>query len=1073
MFAKGLAAGRGLPLWGVNHLAGHALTPRLVADVAFPYLLLLVSGGHCQFLAVEGPDALPPPRRHHRRRPRRGLRQGGEAPRPRRSPAAPPSRPRPRAGDPAPLRLPPPAPRPRRLRPLLLRPEDRGPPRPRPARRGAGRPHPPPTAPTSAPASRPPSPTPSPRRPAAPSPPSPTAIPARPVLAVAGGVAANRAIRAALAAVAAAAGARFLAPPLALCTDNGAMIAWAAAERMAVGAARRPRPLRPPALAARRRAPRRCSAPAARGPRHDRASLGAGAFGTALAVAEAAEGRAGPPLGPRRRRAWPPPSAAARPRASPASPLPPRPRLHRRPRRPRRRRGHPPRRSPPRQTEAFLAAARRRPAAPRPSSSAPRASTPAPSACQTEIAAAAAPGHAARRPDRPRLRRRDRPRPADRADPRLRRPRRSAARCRQGLATRRLRLYLTDDVTGAELGGALKNVIAIACGMVEGARLGASARAALMTRGFAEMTRLAVAMGARPETLAGLSGLGDLSLTCNSGPVAQLRARPRPRRRRGPPRRHRRGGCDRARRLPAWRAHGVELPIAAAVADVLEGAADARRRDGGAARPAAARGMRGRPAMNHWLFKSEAETWSWDDQVAKGAAGQEWDGVRNFQARNNMKAMKQGDLGFFYHSGDIKAVVGVVEVIAEAHPDSTADDAALAMRRHPRRRPLPEAGHASRRSRPTRGSRDGAGEELPPLGPAGQRRGMADDLRDGRLTAWIDRLQAVRLSVDKLRRACLPRSATRRRQARTIQAFGQRLPPASLRRRTGRAHAACLGPGRHPALRSRSPDPAAPSSPPSRRRAPRVAGGWTGPVASDATSTRSPAISNWGRWGPDDQLGTLNFITPELRLAAIRSVRTGRTVSLARERPVADATGIRKLTLPQPALHRPPARRGRHDRRDRHDLPRLRRHPPRRALPPLHPRRPRRHVQRLPGLARHRRRRGQARRRGDGRATASSAAASSSTSPRSRAARSPSAASSPAPTSRPPRPARASPSAKATSSSSATAAARRTATSSAPASTPSACPGSTPAASPSSATTATATSTRSSPASPAGASRCT
>ena len=56
MFAKGLAAGRGLPLWGVNHLAGHALTPRLIEDVAFPYLMLLVSGGHCQFLAVEGPE---------------------------------------------------------------------------------------------------------------------------------------------------------------------------------------------------------------------------------------------------------------------------------------------------------------------------------------------------------------------------------------------------------------------------------------------------------------------------------------------------------------------------------------------------------------------------------------------------------------------------------------------------------------------------------------------------------------------------------------------------------------------------------------------------------------------------------------------------------------------------------------------------------------------------------------------------------------------------------------------------------------------------------------------------------
>ena len=79
--------------------------------------------------------------------------------------------------------------------------------------------------------------------------------------------------------------------------------------------------------------------------------------------------------------------------------------------------------------------------------------------------------------------------------------------------------------------------------------------------------------------------------------------------------------------------------------------------------------------MSCWLFKSEAETWSWDDQAAKGDAGQEWDGVRNFQARNHMKAMKKGDLGFFYHSGGVKAVVGVVEVIAEAHPDSTADDA--------------------------------------------------------------------------------------------------------------------------------------------------------------------------------------------------------------------------------------------------------------------------------------------------------------------------------------------------------------------------------------------------------------
>ena len=84
------------------------------------------------------------------------------------------------------------------------------------------------------------------------------------------------------------------------------------------------------------------------------------------------------------------------------------------------------------------------------------------------------------------------------------------------LTTRNLRLYRTTDTIGAELGGALKNVIAIACGAVMGAGLGESARAALMTRGFAEMNRLAHALGARPETLAGLSGLGDLALTCTS-----------------------------------------------------------------------------------------------------------------------------------------------------------------------------------------------------------------------------------------------------------------------------------------------------------------------------------------------------------------------------------------------------------------------------------------------------------------------------------------------------------------------------------------------------------------------------
>ena len=79
--------------------------------------------------------------------------------------------------------------------------------------------------------------------------------------------------------------------------------------------------------------------------------------------------------------------------------------------------------------------------------------------------------------------------------------------------------------------------------------------------------------------------------------------------------------------------------------------------------------------MQYWLFKSEPSTWSWDQQVAKGDVGEEWDGVRNYQARNFMRQMNIGDLGFFYHSQKDKEIVGIVEVCANAHPDSTTDDA--------------------------------------------------------------------------------------------------------------------------------------------------------------------------------------------------------------------------------------------------------------------------------------------------------------------------------------------------------------------------------------------------------------
>lgn len=228
MCAKGLAAGTGLPLVGVNHLAGHALTPRLTDGIDFPYVMLLVSGGHCQFLRVDGPDdftrlggtiddapgeafdkiakllALPQP--------------GGPAVEAEAS-----------GGDPDRIPLP---------RPLLDRPgcdmsfsglktavlrqrdqfiaahdglraQDR-----RDLCASFQ------TAVAEVLAEKA-------RRALAASP--------APVLAVAGGVAANRQIRAALEAVATAAGARFLAPPLRLCTDNGAMIAWAGIERFRMG----------------------------------------------------------------------------------------------------------------------------------------------------------------------------------------------------------------------------------------------------------------------------------------------------------------------------------------------------------------------------------------------------------------------------------------------------------------------------------------------------------------------------------------------------------------------------------------------------------------------------------------------------------------------------------------------------------------------------------------------------------------------------------------------------------------------------------------------------------------------
>jgi glycerol-3-phosphate dehydrogenase (NAD(P)+) len=150
------------------------------------------------------------------------------------------------------------------------------------------------------------------------------------------------------------------------------------------------------------------------------------------------------------------------------------------------------------------------------------------------------------------------------------------------LARPTFRPYAATDVVGAEIGGAVKNVLAIACGVVEGAGLGQNARASLISRGFAEMTRFGLARGARPETLAGLSGLGDLVLTCSSTSsrnfslgkglgegraAADLMA-------------ERRTVAEGAHTAPvlveAARDAGVDMPIAEAVDDLIAGRSDVR-----------------------------------------------------------------------------------------------------------------------------------------------------------------------------------------------------------------------------------------------------------------------------------------------------------------------------------------------------------------------------------------------------------------------------------------------------------------------------------------------------------------
>lgn len=143
------------------------------------------------------------------------------------------------------------------------------------------------------------------------------------------------------------------------------------------------------------------------------------------------------------------------------------------------------------------------------------------------------------------------------------------------LTTPNLRLYRTTDVTGAELGGGLKNVVAIASGVAIGAGLGESARAALMTRGFAEMTRIAQALGARPETLSGLSGFGDLALTCTSEQSRNFRyGQALGRGETFDPGTTVEGAATARAMLGVAAKHGCDMPITAAVAAIVAGKLD-------------------------------------------------------------------------------------------------------------------------------------------------------------------------------------------------------------------------------------------------------------------------------------------------------------------------------------------------------------------------------------------------------------------------------------------------------------------------------------------------------------------
>ena len=290
----------------------------------------------------------------------------------------------------------------------------------------------------------------------------------------------------------------------------------------------------------------------------------------------------------------------------------------------------------------------------------------------------------------------------------------TAAALARALGSATLRPYHSNDVRGVEIGGAAKNVLAIAAGIVAGRGLGASAAAAVVTRGFAELFRFGRAFGARAgdvdrpvrarrpdpdlleravaqlfasasrsaKAIAAQAG-GKLAEGIFTAPVAARDGereghRDADRRRRGrhPRRPHQRRRGDR-------NLDDAPVPVGG-VGDSVTRGLDPRvhllrdttlplrkKMDGRVKSGNDGRRFMRTMNMATWLLKTEPEEFSWDDQVKRGAKGEAWTGVRNFTARRHLKEMKKGEHAFFYHTGDEKQVVGVVEVIRESYHDPT------------------------------------------------------------------------------------------------------------------------------------------------------------------------------------------------------------------------------------------------------------------------------------------------------------------------------------------------------------------------------------------------------------------